>query len=308
MLLPALVRSLDEQRSPKAKLAVIEFANKSFSKYTVDSDGYSNTGFLKLWLAKLAPLVNEKNAKLKEASISGIIAVYRHFDSTAVLNFILSLSIEDQNVLRRALKQYTPRIEVDLVNYLQSKKERPRPKSSDQADFGTSSGDGYALTSKKSYPFGRYSSTSLDAEGEKKTSTVQESTLHNVSIDRTTSDMSIDHAIPSSEPSIGTEVLLNRSRESKNNSSSVVEAARSWTNYPEKTDASLDGDAATGIPRSDFNRFSTSDGQNTIGSTTEESVHERDMIVSFSSIKTSIHVDNGPSIPQLLHQVSVESP
>jgi CLIP-associating protein 1/2 len=306
MLLPALVRSLDEQRSPKAKLAVIEFANKSFSKYTVDSDGYSNSGFLKLWLAKLAPSVNEKNAKLKEASISGIIAVYRHFDSTAVLNFILSLSIEDQNVLRRALKQYTPRIEVDLVNYLQSKKERPRPKSYDQADFGTSSDDGYALTSKKSYPFGRHSSTSLDAEGGKKTSTMQESTLHNVSIGRT-SDMSIDHAIPSSEPSIGTEVLLNRSRESKNNISSVVEGARSWTNYPEKIDASLDGDAATATPRLDFNRFSTSDGQNTVGSTTEESVHERDMIVSLSSIKTSIHVDNGPSIPQLLHQVSVES-
>jgi len=32
ILLPALVRSLDEQRSPKAKLAVIEFANRSFSK------------------------------------------------------------------------------------------------------------------------------------------------------------------------------------------------------------------------------------------------------------------------------------
>lgn len=308
MLLPALVRSLDEQRSPKAKLAVIEFANKSFSKYTVDSDGYSNSGFLKLWLAKLAPLVNEKNAKLKEASISGIIAVYRHFDSTAVLNFILSLSIEDQNVLRRALKQYTPRIEVDLVNYLQSKKERPRPKSYDQADFGTSSEDGYALTSKKSYPFGRYSSSSLDAEGGKKTSTLQESTLHSVSIGRTTSDMSIDHAIQSSELSIGTEVHLNRSRESKNNSSSIAEAARSWTNYPEKTDTSLDGDTATGTPRLDFSRLPTSDGQNTVGSTTEESVHEGDLIANLSSIKTSIHADNGLSVPQLLHQVPVESP
>ncbi|GJN27096.1 hypothetical protein PR202_gb15085 [Eleusine coracana subsp. coracana] len=304
MLLPALVRSLDEQRSPKAKLAVIEFANKSFSKYTVDSDGYSNIGFLKLWLAKLAPLVNEKNAKLKEASISGIIAVYRHFDSTAVLNFILSLSIEDQNVLRRALKQYTPRIEVDLVNYLQSKKERPRPKSYDQADFGTSSDDGYALTSKKSYPFGRYSSTSLDAEGGKRTSTLQESTMHSVSIGRTTSDMSIDHAIQSSEPSIGTEVYLNRSRESKNNSSSIVEAARSWTNYPEKNDASLDGDTATGTPRLDFSRLPPSDGQNTIGSNTGESVHEGDMIANLSSIKTSIHADNGLSVPQLLHQIS----
>ncbi|CAN6228765.1 unnamed protein product [Urochloa humidicola] len=304
MLLPALVRSLDEQRSPKAKLAVLDFANISFSKYTVDSDGYSNSGFLKLWLSKLAPLVNEKNAKLKEASISGIIAVYSHFDSTAVLNFILSLSVEDQNLLRRALKIKTPRIEVDLVNYLQSKKERPRPKSYDQADFGTSSEDGYALTSKKSYPFGRYSSSSLDAEGGKKISTMQESTLHNVSIGRTTSDMSMDHAIQSLEPSTGTETHLTRSREPKNNSSSVVEAARSWTNYPEKTDASLDGETASGTPRLDFSRFLTSDRHNTVGSTTEESVQEGDMIVSLSSIKTSLHTDNGLSIPQLLHQIS----
>ncbi|PUZ47925.1 hypothetical protein GQ55_7G205100 [Panicum hallii var. hallii] len=304
MLLPALVRSLDEQRSPKAKLAVLEFANKSFSKYTVDSDGYSNSGFLKLWLSKLAPLVNEKNAKLKEASISGIIAVYSHFDSTAVLNFILSLSVEDQNLLRRALKIKTPRIEVDLVNYLQSKKERPRPKSYDQADFGTSSEDGYALTSKKSYPFGRYSSSSLDAEGGKKTSTMQESTPHNVSIGRTTSDMSMDHGIQSLEPSTGTDAHLTRSREPKNNSSSVVEAARSWTNYPEKADASLDGETASGTPRLDFSRFLTSDGHNTVGSTTEESVQEGDMIVSLSSIKTSLHTDNGLSIPQLLHQIS----
>jgi CLIP-associating protein 1/2 len=45
MLLPALVRSLDEQRSPKAKLAVLEFAIKSFENYRIDSEGYSNSGF-----------------------------------------------------------------------------------------------------------------------------------------------------------------------------------------------------------------------------------------------------------------------
>ncbi|CAD6263130.1 unnamed protein product [Miscanthus lutarioriparius] len=302
MLLPALVRSLDEQRSPKAKLAVLEFANKSFSKYTVDSDGYSNSGFLKLWLSKLAPLVNEKNAKLKEASISGIISVYSHFDSTAVLNFILSLSVEDQNLLRRALKIKTPRIEVDLVNYLQSKKERPRPKSYDQADFGSE--DGYALTSKNSYPFGRFSSSSLDAEGGKKINSMQEPVLHNVSIGRTASDLSMDHAIQSLESSTGAEVHLTRSREPKTNSNSVVEAARSWTNYPEKTDASLDGETATGTPRLDFSRFLTSDGHNTVGSTTEESVQEGDMIVNLSSIKTSLQIDNSLSIPQLLHQIS----
>lgn len=305
MLLPALVRSLDEQRSPKAKLAVIEFANKSFSKYTVDSDGYSNSGFLKLWLSKLAPLVNEKNAKLKEASISGIISVYSQFDSTAVLNFILSLSVEDQNLLRRALKQKTPRIEVDLVNYLQSKKERPRPKSYDQADFGTSSEDGYAQTLKKSYPFGRYSSSSLDAEVGKNTTTVKEPTLHNVSMGRTTSDMSV--AINQSlEPVAGTEVFLNRSRES-NAISSAVEDNRSWTNYPEKPDAS-DGETAMSTPRLDFSQLHIPDEHNAVGSTTGKDVQEGDMVVNLSSIKTSLHAENGLSIPQLLHQVLMKNP
>uniref|UniRef100_I1PMV6 TOG domain-containing protein n=2 Tax=Oryza TaxID=4527 RepID=I1PMV6_ORYGL len=304
MLLPALVRSLDEQRSPKAKLAVLEFANKSFSKYTVDSEGYSNSGFLKLWLSKLAPLVHEKNAKLKEASISGIISVYSHFDSTAVLNFILNLSVEEQNLLRRALKQYTPRIEVDLVNYLQSKKDRPRPKSYDQADYGTSSEDGYALASKKSYPFGRYSSSSLDAEGGKWMNSVQESTPRNAPMARTTSDMSIDHTSQSIELDTGSEVLLTRSRESKNNTSSLVETARSWPNYPEKTDAPLDDETAISTPCLDLSHRAASDGHNAVGSTAEENVQEGDIAVKLSSIKTSLHADNELSIPQLLHQIS----
>jgi CLIP-associating protein 1/2 len=139
-------------------------------------------GFLKLWLIKLAPLIHEKNAKLKEASIYGIIPVYSHFDSTAVLNFILGLSIDEQNILRRALKQYTPRIEVDLVNYLQSKKERARPKSYDRVDSSASSEDDYAVTLKKSFPFGCFSDSLLDAERGKKMNTVQESALLNVPI------------------------------------------------------------------------------------------------------------------------------
>ncbi|KAF5731403.1 CLIP-associated protein [Tripterygium wilfordii] len=178
-LLPALLRSLDEQRSPKAKLAVIEFAISSFNKHAMNSDGVSNIGILKLWLAKLTPLVHDKNTKLKEAAINCIISVYSHFDSITVLNFILSLSVEEQNSLRRALKQYTPRIEVDLMNFLQNKKER-RPKSSyDPSDVvGTSSEEGgYAGASKNSYYYGRYSASSIDTDSGRKRSSTQESTL-----------------------------------------------------------------------------------------------------------------------------------
>uniref|UniRef100_A0A453P3F0 TOG domain-containing protein n=1 Tax=Aegilops tauschii subsp. strangulata TaxID=200361 RepID=A0A453P3F0_AEGTS len=289
-LLPAIVRSLDEQRSPKAKLAVLEFANKSFSKYKVDSEGYSNSGFLKLWLSKLAPLIHEKNAKLKETSIKGIISVYSHFDSTAVLNFILNLSIEEQNLVRRSLKQYTPRIEVDLVNYLQSKKERSRPKSYEyeQIDFGTSE-DGYNLTSRNSYPFGRVSASSFDNESGKRMHAVQ--------------DVHTDHANQCFEPSSEAEIFT-ASRESKSNARSVVEAARSWADYPEKSDATIDDENSVGTPRQDFGRH-VSDGHNNAAFTTVgKNMQDMDQFVDLSSVKVVSHTTNSPSIPQLLHQIS----
>uniref|UniRef100_A0A0D9YUZ9 TOG domain-containing protein n=1 Tax=Oryza glumipatula TaxID=40148 RepID=A0A0D9YUZ9_9ORYZ len=300
-LLPALVRSLDEQRSPKAKLAVLEFANKSFSRYKVDSEGYSNSGFLKLWLSKLAPLIHEKNAKLKETSISGIIAVYSHFDSTAVLNFILNLSIEEQNLVRRALKQYTPRIEVDLVNYLQSKKERSRPKSYDQVDFGNSSEDGYALTPKSSYAFGRFSASSLDNASGKKMNMVHGSTFLDISTGRTSSDVSIDNVKQCFEPEA--EVLAT-SRESKNIARTVVEAARSWTDYPGKSDATIDDENSTGTPRLEFGHLAVSDGRGAVISTSVEDAQEGNPLVELSSVKITPHTSNGPSIPQLIRQIS----
>ena len=127
-LLPALLRSLDEQRSPKAKMAVIEFAIAAFAKLALNGEAAGGSGLLKLWLAKLAPLVHDKNAKLKETAVTGLISVYSHFDSTIVLNFILGLSIEEQSTLRRALKHYTPRIEVDLMIYMQNRSQRNKAK------------------------------------------------------------------------------------------------------------------------------------------------------------------------------------
>eukprot|EP00252_Welwitschia_mirabilis_P026200 TRINITY_DN8484_c0_g1_i2.p1 TRINITY_DN8484_c0_g1~~TRINITY_DN8484_c0_g1_i2.p1 ORF type:complete len:1346 (-),score=306.49 TRINITY_DN8484_c0_g1_i2:769-4806(-) len=176
LVLPALLRSLDEQRSPKAKVAVIEFAISAFTKLGINGEVSSGSNQLRNWLSKLAPLANDKNAKLKETAISGIITVYNHFDSMSVLNFILSLTIEEQSALRRALKQYTPRIEVDLLAFLQSKNQRARSKNLyDQSDLvGSSSEEGYPGTTRKSQPFGRYSSGSVDSEGGRKWSSTQE--------------------------------------------------------------------------------------------------------------------------------------
>ncbi|KAF7804570.1 CLIP-associated protein-like isoform X1 [Senna tora] len=201
LLLPALLRSLDEQRSPKAKLAVIEFAITSFNKHSMNPEGAANTGILKSWLSKLTPLVHDKNTKLKEAAITCIISVYSHFDSTALLNFILSLSVEEQNSLRRALKQYTPRIEVDLMNYLQTKKDRQqRTKSSyDPSDVvGTSSEEGYVGLSRKANYLGRYSAGSLDSDGGRKWSS-QDSTLVKASLYLAASSESQGHSYQNHE-------------------------------------------------------------------------------------------------------------
>ncbi|MBA0557625.1 hypothetical protein Golob_014681, partial [Gossypium lobatum] len=174
-LLPALLRALDEQRSPKAKLAVIEYAISSFKKNAMNSDGAANSGILKLWIAKLTPLIYDKNTKLKEAAISCIVSVHTHYDSTGVINYIMCMSAEEQNSLRRILRQQTPRIEMDLMNFLQNKRERPRPRNSHEpSDVGLSPDGEYTGALKKAYYFGRYSLGSNDIDNSKKLFSMQE--------------------------------------------------------------------------------------------------------------------------------------
>ncbi|XP_002985873.2 CLIP-associated protein [Selaginella moellendorffii] len=175
-LLPALLRSLDEQRSLKAKVAIIEFANNALSKLTLSGEIPGGSGLMRLWLAKIAPLVNDKNPKLKDIAVNSLIAVYTHYDSGAVLNFILNLSIEEQASLRRALKQYTPRIEVDLVAVLQSKHQRGKKSGNDQNDYSTMSVDGGGRaysTLMRSQPPGSYSSGSINSDSGRKWSSMQ---------------------------------------------------------------------------------------------------------------------------------------
>ncbi|ONK70885.1 uncharacterized protein A4U43_C04F2530 [Asparagus officinalis] len=305
-LLPALLRSLDEQRSPKAKLAVIDFANNSFNKHAANSDSYNNSGFLKLWLAKLAPLVNDKNTKLKEASISGIISVYTHFDSTAVLNFILSLSVQEQNSLRRALKQYTPRIEVDLMNYLQTKKERQRSKSFyDQSDvIGTSFEEGYIGTSRKSQLFGRYSAGSVDSESGRKWSSMQESTQIDASVGQGISDET-RHPHRNIEPDSDTELLGQKSREMKFNANRQVDRSEAWTTSIDKADQGAEHESSLGTPRLDINKLLSHDGPMVSGLTSSNDIiQDREPIdEKLSPAKGNSHVDNSPSIPQILHRI-----
>uniref|UniRef100_A0A0E0K6V2 TOG domain-containing protein n=1 Tax=Oryza punctata TaxID=4537 RepID=A0A0E0K6V2_ORYPU len=125
-LLPALLRTLEEQKSPKSKLAIVEFANASFVKCTVSSDSYSSSNFLKPWLEKLALLFKDKNSKLKEVSVAGFSSIYSHYDPASLLSFLVSLSMEEQKRLRRAIKQLIPTIESDLEEFLQQRKHKPK--------------------------------------------------------------------------------------------------------------------------------------------------------------------------------------
>uniref|UniRef100_A0A1D1ZFN9 CLIP-associating protein 1-B n=1 Tax=Anthurium amnicola TaxID=1678845 RepID=A0A1D1ZFN9_9ARAE len=306
-LLPALLRSLDEQRSPKAKLAVIQFANNSFNKHATNSEGSSNSGFLKLWLAKLLPLVNDKNTKLKEAAITGIISVYSHFDSTAVLNFILSLSVEDQNVLRRALKQYTPRIEVDLMNFLQNKKERQRSKSFyDQPDVVGTSEEGYGGISKKSHFFGRYSAGSVDSEGGRKWSSMQESSHVSGSVVQSTSDDTQEHLCQSFDDRSNLDITdSSHTKDTKFDGDSVPGGAGTWSSYSGKADSGIDFVGSAVTPRLDINRLLNSDGQRITGMSLN-GVSFQDVEYTSDKLslsKNSSKSDAGPSIPQLLHQI-----
>ncbi|XP_060180521.1 CLIP-associated protein-like [Lycium barbarum] len=294
-LLPALLRSLDEQRSPKAKLAVIEFAIGSFNKHPSNSEGAGNSGILKLWLAKLTPLVYDKNTKLKEAAISCIISVYTHFDATAVLNFILSLSVEEQNSLRRALKQYTPRIEVDLMNFLQNKKERQRSKYDPYDVTGTSSEEGYVGASKKSHPFGRYSAGSVDSDGARKWNSVPDSTYMPSSIGHSLSDDTQDfyHGV---ETGSNSDLPV-----SKALAHAASESNGLWANPQESNGNSLNVEH-TSTPRLEVNGLVDSEHLAAgVGADNESDLGLNHL--KLSALKINSTPATGPSIPQILHSI-----
>ena len=307
-LLPALLRSLDEQRSPKAKLAVIEFAINSFDKHAMNPEGAANIGILKLWLAKLTPLVHDKNTKLKEAAITCIISVYSHFDSTAVLNFILSLSVEEQNSLRRALKQYTPRIEVDLINYLQNKKERQRSKSSyDPSDVvGTSSEDGYVGYSRKAHYLGRYSAGSLDGDGGRKWSS-QDSTLVKASLGQASSGETQEHLYQNFETDPNRGSLASKTKDLAYAVNPIGQNFASQTSEHRHVESSISLEGLS-TPRLDVNGLMSSEQLNVAEGFVNDKEHSSELGLNHhmaEDVKINSITEAGPSIPQILHVVSV---
>ncbi|KAG4959413.1 hypothetical protein JHK87_036046 [Glycine soja] len=287
-LLPALLRSLDEQRSPKAKLAVIEFAISSFDKHAMNPEGTANIGILKLWLAKLVPLVHDKNTKLKEAAITCIISVYSHFDSSAVLNFILSLSVDEQNSLRRALKQRTPRIEVDLMNYLQNKKDRRSKSSYDPSDVvGASSEEGYAGLSRKAQYIGRYSAGSLDSDGGRNCS--QDSTLIKASLGQAATDETEEHT-DSNSGAFGL-----KTKELAYTANSTGQNFGLQTSHGH-VDSSINFEGLS----SDLNVNGLMSSEHL--NITEDFGHDKEHH-SAEDVKVNYMTDNGPSIPQILHMI-----
>ncbi|PPD72489.1 hypothetical protein GOBAR_DD30600 [Gossypium barbadense] len=291
--------SADQDRVAKSH------AITSFNKHAMNSEGSSNIGILKLWLAKLTPLVHDKNTKLKDVAITCIISVYSNFDPTAVLNFILSLSVEKQNFLRRALKRYTPRIEVDLINYLQNKKERQRKSSYDPSDVvGTSSEEGYIGVSKKSLLLGRYSAGSTDGDGGRKWGSTQESTLITGNIGLATSDETQDNLFQNLETSSNTNVFPSKTKESSYMVNSICQTLGSQTGQIENLESSvnLEGLSTPHLEINGPSRFDTL--ETTEGATHNGTSSELDLNhLKPAAIKVRSMPDTGPSIPQILHVI-----
>ncbi|GAB2214553.1 hypothetical protein Droror1_Dr00018905 [Drosera rotundifolia] len=307
-LLPSLLRSLDEQRSPKAKLAVIHFATSSFNKHLMSSEGSGNLNILKLWLAKLTPLIHDKNTKLKEASITCFISVYSHYDPSAVLNFILSLSVEEQNALRRALKQYTPRIEVELMNFLQSKKDKQRKTSYDPSDLvGSSSEEGYVGVSKKSQFVGRYSAGSIDSDGGRKWNSSLDSAILSGRLNHTDPDEFQAHYSEQTEAVSHTDVLPSRVKDIRFASNLDYDTAGAWGVRHENADID-ENVGALSTPRLDLNGLLSSGHLGITGGIHSENGVPSVIQVDDSKlpeIKTSPSSEAGPSIPQILHSISL---
>ncbi|GAB2281986.1 hypothetical protein Dimus_016550 [Dionaea muscipula] len=306
-LLPALLRSLDEQRSPKAKLAVIEFATSSFNKHLVSSEGSGNLGILKLWLAKLTPLIHDKNTKLKEAAITCFISVYSHYDPTAVLNFIVSLSVEEQNALRRALKQYTPRIEVELVSFLQSKKDKQRSKTYDSSDvIGTSSEEGYVGVSKKSHFLGRYSAGSPDTDGGRKWNSSLDSTQFSGRINPAALDDAQEHYFEQLETGPLSDVLSSQVKDTKFATNLNSETIGSWGTRLDNLDIAENMEALS-TPCLDTNGLFTSEQLGVSkGLYSENGVTARSEVDNseLPELRMSTSSEAGPSIPQILQLIS----
>ncbi|XP_047175414.1 CLIP-associated protein-like [Vigna umbellata] len=300
-LLPALLRSLDEQRSPKAKLAVIEFAISSFNKHSMNLEGAANIGILKLWLSKLVPLVHDKNTKLKEAAITCIISVYSHFDSSAVLNFILSLSVDEQNSLRRALKQHTPRIEVDLMNYLQNKKERRSKSSYDPSDVvGASPEEGYTSFSRKAHYLGRYSGGSLDSDGGRKSSS-QDSSLIKANLGQAASDESEEHTDSNSG------IFGLKTKDLGYTVNSMSQNFGFQTSQVGHGDSSMNFEGLSSDL--DINGLMSSEHLNIAEDFGLDKEHPSELNhdhQSVEGVKENYKTDTGPSIPQILHMICSE--
>ncbi|KAK4272965.1 hypothetical protein QN277_021450 [Acacia crassicarpa] len=301
-LLPALLRSLDEQRSPKAKLAVIEFAINSLNKHSLNSEGSANTGILKSWLTKLTPLVHDKSTKLREAAITCIISVYSHFDSAALLNFILSLSVDEQNSLRRALKQYTPRIEVDLVNYLQIKKERQRSKSSyDPSEVGTSSEDGYVGFSRKASYLGRYAG-SLDGDGGRKWSS-HDSTMVKASFCQVASGENQEHSYQNHETDSTSGILDSKTRDLVYAVNSMSQNSVPRNSQLRHSDGSMDFDGLS-APHLEVNGRMSLEHLNLNGDFGhEKDPSELDLDHHSTEVMKNNSKNSEPGIPQILHLI-----
>ncbi|KAK9807883.1 hypothetical protein WJX72_012183 [[Myrmecia] bisecta] len=104
-LLPALTKSLEAMRSPKGRLAVMDFfcAYAGAGEFVAHALAGGSSHTLRVWVARVASLLGDKNPDLRKAAAITLEAVHQRLDRTAIPAYMHSAGPTEQLALRRAL-------------------------------------------------------------------------------------------------------------------------------------------------------------------------------------------------------------
>jgi CLIP-associating protein 1/2 len=124
-ILPALLRSLDVAKAPRAKTGVLEFALYVLSGQGGGTDpsgaGRSpvtaGSHALAAWVARVAPLTADRHVPLRAAAAAGLAAVHTRADTTVVLHHLASLAGAEAAAVCRAVAPHAPSFEAEFNAY-----------------------------------------------------------------------------------------------------------------------------------------------------------------------------------------------
>ena len=121
-LLPALLRSLDVAKAPRAKTGVLEFALYVLSGQGGGTDpggagkapATAGSHALHTWVARVIPLTVDRHAPLRAAASAGLAAVHVRADAVVVPHHLVSMPSAEAAAVCRALAPHAPGLEAEV--------------------------------------------------------------------------------------------------------------------------------------------------------------------------------------------------